>query len=104
MNKSLELCAREQNFLKDCSLLQCGKMGVLQVFAIWKQKDDKGHCSGWDPRSCSWHWDVPTNPPGKNKAETFLLEGLSRLVQWLRIHFSDSGDMGLIPGQGVKIP
>ena len=41
MNKSLVLCAIEQNFLKDCSLLQCGRMGVLQAFANWKQKDEK---------------------------------------------------------------
>lgn len=46
MNKSLELCAIEQKFLKDCSLLQYGKMGILQAYVIWKQKDNKGHCSG----------------------------------------------------------
>ena len=26
------------------------------------------------------------------------------MVQWLRLHASDAGDVGLIPGQGTKIP
>ena len=26
------------------------------------------------------------------------------MVQWLRLHTSDTGDMGLIPGGGTRIP
>ena len=31
-------------------------------------------------------------------------EGTSPVVQWLRLHASTAGDMGLIPGRGTKIP
>ena len=30
--------------------------------------------------------------------------GTSLAVQWLRVHASTAGGMGLIPGQGTKIP
>ena len=30
--------------------------------------------------------------------------GISLVVQLLRLHTSTAGDMGLIPGQGTKIP
>ena len=30
--------------------------------------------------------------------------GTSLAVQWLRLHASIAGGMGLIPGQGTKIP
>ena len=31
-------------------------------------------------------------------------KGTSLVVQWLRLHAPNAGDMGLIPGQGTKIP
>ena len=31
-------------------------------------------------------------------------EGTSLVVQWLRLHGSNAGGAGLIPGQGTKIP
>ena len=31
-------------------------------------------------------------------------EGTSLEIQWLRLHTSTSGGMGLIPGWGTKIP
>ena len=33
-----------------------------------------------------------------------LLPGVSLVVQWLRLHASNAGGMGSIPGQGTKIP
>ena len=30
--------------------------------------------------------------------------GISLKVHWLRLHTASAGDMGLIPGQGTKIP
>ena len=30
--------------------------------------------------------------------------GTSMVVQWLRLHTSTAGDMGLIPGWGTKVP
>ena len=30
--------------------------------------------------------------------------GTSLVVQWLRLHVSDAGGLGLIPGRGTKIP
>ena len=30
--------------------------------------------------------------------------GTSLVVQWLRLHTSNAGGAGLIPGQGTKIP
>ena len=33
-----------------------------------------------------------------------VLIGNSLAVQWLGLHASAAGDMGLIPGQGTKIP
>ena len=30
--------------------------------------------------------------------------GTSLAVQWLRIHASNAGGLGLIPGRGIKIP
>ena len=53
MNKNLELCSVQQKFLRDWFLLLCGKMGILQVYTIWKQKVGKGQSSGWVPRSPS---------------------------------------------------
>ena len=38
------------------------------------------------------------NPPkGKNKEDT----GTSLVVQWLRLHIYNAGDLGSIPGQGT---
>ena len=31
-------------------------------------------------------------------------QGISPVVQWLRLHASNAGGMGSIPGQGTKIP
>ena len=31
-------------------------------------------------------------------------QGTSLVVQWLRLHTSNAEGMGLIPGQGTKIP
>ena len=33
-----------------------------------------------------------------------LYSGTSLVVQWLRLHTSNAGGMGLIPGGGTKIP
>ena len=34
----------------------------------------------------------------------FVREETSLAVQWLRLGSSSAGDLGLIPGQGTKIP
>ena len=31
-------------------------------------------------------------------------QGISLVVQWLRLHASSAGGLGSIPGQGTKIP
>ena len=33
-----------------------------------------------------------------------MMSGTSLAVQWLRLHISNAGDTGSIPGQGTKIP
>ena len=35
---------------------------------------------------------------------TLSLSGTSLLVQWLRLHASNAGDVDLFTGQGTKIP
>ena len=42
------------------------------------------------------------NNPKTEIKETIL--GTSPMVQWLRLCASNAGVMGLIPGQGTKIP
>ena len=50
-------------------------------------------------------------PPGKSKETFFLggggqkdMNGTSLVVQWLRLHASNAGGVGLIPGLGTKSP
>ena len=31
-------------------------------------------------------------------------QGISLVVQWLRLHALNAGGLGLIPSQGIKIP
>ena len=33
-----------------------------------------------------------------------LLAGISLMIEWLRLHASNAGGAGSIPGQGTKIP
>ena len=48
----------------------------------------------------SQSWSLISHPAPAQ--ETPL--GTSQVVQWLRLHASNAGGMGLIPGQGTKIP
>ena len=40
----------------------------------------------------------------KEKYQKSLAIGTSLMVQWLRLQAANAGGMGLIPGQGTKIP
>ena len=43
----------------------------------------------------------------KNKSDSLFEEkyvGISLVVQWLRLYAFNVGALGLIPGQGIKIP
>ena len=39
----------------------------------------------------------------RTPSEDSVMRGTSLVVQWLRLHVSTAGGMGLIPGQGPKI-
>ena len=60
--------------------------------------------SGYGPEptlhGTSQSWSLTSHPAPAQ--ETPL--GTSQAVQWLRLHASNAGGMGLIPGQGTKIP
>ena len=48
-----------------------------------------------------------THEPLMEMLMAYLLKdivGTSLAVQWLRLHISTAGDMGLIPGEGTRIP
>ena len=43
-------------------------------------------------------------PPSEAESVKTNEQGISPVVQWLRLHASNAGGMGSIPGQGTKIP
>ena len=60
---------------------------------------------------CPLHWQADSQPlrhqgsPGLLlKKQTNPKNGISLVVQWLRLHASSAGGTGLIPVQGTKIP
>ena len=43
-------------------------------------------------------------PPSEAESVKTNEQGISPVVQWLRLHASNAGGVGSIPGQGTKIP
>ena len=71
---------------------------------ILAEKGPRGHASSRGNTSL-YPVRGDSGPKGQELGEGRKISfGTSMVVQWLRLHISTAGGMGLIPGWGTKVP
>ena len=101
---SCQVCKYREHYFSQYPLLFTKKKNPTFIFRKKNHRMNK-----YFIKISKWITSInnPTSTPSScetNLSSKYVNKGTSLVVQWLRIHLAMQGDMGLISGQGTKIP